>query len=209
MSGQVRVLGTDEVAEAVSVLCEAFHDYPVMRFVLGSDGPYTARVEALITFFVTARLLRGETVLGAGAQGHLGAAALVSNPLGPPSPPELATLRDETWAQLGEGARSRYDAFGSAASAFPVEAPHIHLNMIGVRRAEQGSGLGRALLEDVHARSAADATSTGVSLTTEVHANVSLYRHFGYELIGRATVGRTLTTWVMVRPDRAVSPVDG
>ena len=31
-------LSGNDVAEVVDVLCEAFRDYPVMRFVLGTDA---------------------------------------------------------------------------------------------------------------------------------------------------------------------------
>jgi hypothetical protein len=45
-----------------------------------------------------------------------------------------------------------------------------------------------------------------VSLTTEVEDNLSLYRRFGYEVIGRAEVTVALTTWGMFRPDADRAP---
>lgn len=66
--------------------------------------------------------------------------------------------------------------FGIAdpAGRYPVAEAHHHLNMIGVRPDAQGQGHGRRLLESVHALAAADPASAGVSLTTEVEANVAL-----------------------------------
>ena len=195
-------LGESDVAEVVDVLCEAFADYPVMRFVLGADAAgYERRLEALIHFFVEARVLRGEVMLGIGQQDRFDGAALVSRPSGPPSPPELSELRERLWADLGAPARARYDSFAAACAPFEVETPHIHLQMIGVRRAAKGQGIGRRLIEHVHLMSREDPDSEGVTLTTEDQANVRLYQHFGYEIVGHATVGWGLQTWGFFRAD--------
>lgn len=200
-SNRVEVLDSDRVAEVVSVLSESFFDYPVMRFVLGSEGDYATRLDKLVTFFVMARVLRDEVLLGVEGANAMKATALVSYPGRVASPPALAAVRHDTWAELGEAARRRYDAFASATAPFTVEAEHVHLNMIGVRRSAQGRGLGRALLDAVHELSTSDASSTGVTLSTELESNVPLYQHFGYEVIGRASVESAFTTWVMFRRD--------
>lgn len=199
---RVEVLSADDAAEVVSVLSESFSDYPVLRFVLGSEGDYSTRLETLVTFFVMARVLRDDVLLGVRESSGLTAAALVSYLRGGAGPPELDALREQTWAKLGDAARSRYEAFGAATSQFAVEAGHIHLNMIGVRPSAQGQGLGRMVLEAVHDLSVADGSSTGVTLTTEVESNVSLYEHFGYRVIGSAEVDSAFTTWAMFRRDR-------
>ena len=41
----------------------------------------------------------------------------------------------------------------------------------------------------------------GVTLTTEDQANVSLYEHLGYEVVGQETVAPELRTWGFFRPD--------
>ena len=197
----VRELGREDVSEVVDLLCESFFDYPVMRFVLGGGEGYEKRLETLVHFFVMARVLRGEVMLGIGDPGTLSAAALVSRPSGSASPPELADLREKVWAELGTSARSRYEAFGAACAAFDVDVPHIHLNMLGVRGRAQGGGLGGRLIQYVHAMSGADPESEGVSLTTEDEANVSLYEHSGYRVVGSTTVAPELKTWGFFRPD--------
>lgn len=197
----VEILDSQDVPEVVSVLCEAFHDYPVMRHVLGDSPDYEARLEKLIGFFVRVRDVRDEILLGVrDVGGGLVAAAMISYP-GRGSPPEVAALREAAWAELGEDARARYEAFGEATAPFVVPDDHVHLNMIGTRNATRGSGLGRALLEAVHRISAKDPSSTGVTLTTEVESNVQLYRRFGYELIGQGRVGSAFTTWGFYRRD--------
>jgi ribosomal protein S18 acetylase RimI-like enzyme len=200
-TAEVRRLAADEAEAVVDVLCEAFCDYPVMRFVVGPDvGAYDAKLRTLVGFFVMARVHRGEILLGVGPAGDLTAAALVSRPEAAPSP-ALAELRDRMWAELGTAARDRYGVYGASVGPFQVDAPHIHLNMIGTRRRVRGRGLGGTLLRHVHGLSERDPDSTGVTLTTEDPGNVALYRRFGYRIVGEATVSPTLHTWGFFRPD--------
>jgi GNAT superfamily N-acetyltransferase len=209
-------LGAEDVPDVTRVLCEAFYDYPVMRYVVGdSHGDYERRQRTLVHFFVTARVLRDEVILGvmdggAGSEdrsgvvggGNLSATALVSYPGPGGNPEELATLRDGVWSDLGPESRSRYEAFSAACAPFEVNVPHIHLNMIGVTRAAQGSGLGRDLIEHVHFLSEENGASQGVTLTTEDPSNVALYEHFGYEVVGHSRVSSGLETWGFFRPDQ-------
>jgi GNAT superfamily N-acetyltransferase len=196
----VRVVGADEADAVVDVLTEAFDGYPVMRWVLGPRHDDPVGLRRLVDFFVMARVYRGETLLGIGPSGDLDAAALVSRAGASHSRP-LALLREEVWRDLGDDARERYWAFGSACARSEVDVPHIHPNMLGVRRPARGTGMGRILLEHVHRMSAEDPVSTGVSLTTESPANVPLYRHFGYRVVGEADVSPTLHTWGFFRDD--------
>lgn len=196
----VTFLSPAQVEDVVTVLCDAFHDYPVMRFVLGSSkSNYEARLRTLVGFFVHARLLRNEPVLGLHDDAGMAGVALITPPGQRPEPEELSSLRERTWRQLGTAERARYEAFGEATRQFDIEAPHHHLNMIGVRKALAGQGLGRQLLEAVHQLSERDQSSVGVTLSTEAAGNVPLYRHFGYRVLGHARVSDELETWVFVR----------
>ena len=205
-STAVSRIGAEEVESAVAVLADAFRTYPVLRFVVGPDvAPADPRIMRLTRFFLMARVYRREPIFGVRREGELMGVALVSNPGGPPSPPEVVALREETWALLGPDARSRYEAFGAACLPFQTDAPHLHLNMIGVRRQAQGHGFGRQLLDAVHRLARDTADMQGVSLTTEVPMNVPLYEHFGYQLVGHAQVAPGLETWGLYRPNEAPS----
>jgi GNAT superfamily N-acetyltransferase len=198
---QVSRLPSAQTDDAVSVLCDAFRDYPVMRYVLGSSKGYDRRLRTLIGFFVSARVFRDEPVLGIhDPDGTLAATAIVSLPGERPAPDALAVRREEVWAELGAAERERYEACGAAWAKFTVASPNYHLTMIGVRRSHVGRGLGRKLLESVHQLSDADELSCGVTLTTETPQNLPLYEHFGYRLLGRAHVGEGLDTWAFFRP---------
>jgi len=198
--GVVVLVPVAQQAEVVDVLCEAFHGYPVMRYVLGSVEGYDTRLRTLIDFFVSARYLREEPVLGVGDQAsRLVGVALMTLPGERESPEELAVKRGRTWATLGDDARERYETYGEAASRFDTGGLHHHLNMIGVRPSHAGRGLARPLMDAVHAQAAADRDGEGVSLSTETRSNVSLYEHFGYRLLGHAVVNDQLETWSMFR----------
>jgi GNAT superfamily N-acetyltransferase len=73
--------------------------------------------------------------------------------------------------------------------------------MIGVREEARGEGLGRALIDEVHRMSREDPASEGITLTTELPANLPLYRHLGYEIIGHVEFGEGVETWGFFRPD--------
>ena len=203
MAGSFRIdlLAPTAVAEVVDVLCDSFHDYPVMRFVLGASEDYGARLKTLVNLFVMSRLHRDEWMLGATDGSRLVGVALVSNPGRQVASADLDALREQTWRTLREDARKRYEAFGAAASRFDPGVPHLHLNMIGVLPSTQGHGVGKALLADVHEHSRSTPWSEGVSLSTEVEANVDLYTRFGYHVMGSTDVEGAFTTWAMYRKE--------
>jgi len=196
----VVLLKPDDAEVVADVLCDAFHDYPVMRYVLGDAEDYDRSLRTLVGFFVAARSLRNEPMLAAYDGGHVAGVAIVTLPGESPSPAALDARRDETWRILGFAARARYEAHGTAIRPFTVDRPHHHLNMIGVRRSYAGRGIARLLMDAVHDLAAADAESCGVTLSTEAEKNVPLYQHFGYRQIGHARVDDAFDTWVFFRP---------
>ena len=197
----VTALAPDQAPLVTGLLCAAFFEYPVMRFVLGPSPAYADRLRVLIGLFVTARILRGDLTLGIWApDGRLGAGALVTLPGDRPPPDTLIEYREAVWHELGPEARTRYEAFGAAGQPFALETPHHHLNMIGVSPAAQGQGLARKLLDHIHGLAQADLGSAGVTLSTETRANLALYRHFGYQETGYAQVATELETWAFFRP---------
>lgn len=190
-------VGPQRFDEAVDVLCDAFADYPVMRFVVGPGADYRQRLRALIGFFTAARLLGRDLVLGlAGADAALVAVANLTTPGDRAASPELDARRDALWRHLGQAARDRYETLGRTWQTFAFDEPHYHLNMIGVRRGHQGRGLARRLLDAVHAEAAG---SRGISLTTELPVNVRLYEHMGYQIRHHQRVAE-LETWGLFWP---------
>lgn len=191
-----RRLAAHDVADVVDVLCDAFADYPVMRFVLGPGGNTRLRMARMVHLFVSRRVRLGGPMLGVGDDaGRLVGAAVMTLPIEPDPPADILALREETWKVLGQDALDRHEAYGTVARTLSVPEPHHHLNMIGVRHAEHGKGLARPLLEAAFDLAVHDPTSAGLSLTTETPANVRLYQHFGFDVVGHGRVSPELETW--------------
>jgi GNAT superfamily N-acetyltransferase len=193
-------LDHEQVPEAVRVLGQAFHAYPTMRYVLDGDAAgYAQRLDALLRFFVRVRLLRGEPVIGLDDGNAIVAVALLSDPSGPASPPEVGAIREELWADLGPAAQQRYETFGAATDGLFTGITRLHLNMIGVRPALRGYGYSTHLLDEVHRIARTTPGVTGVSLTTEDPANLPLYARLGYEVVAEAVVAGDVKSWGMFR----------
>ncbi len=206
----MHLLGAGDEPGVVDVLCDAFHAYPVMRFILGpADPTFHQRLPVLVGLFVRARVLRSDPILGVrDAAGRLLGVATLTAPGERAMPPAFADHREQVWRTLGAAERARYEAFAAASDLHRAGEPHYYLNMLGVRGAFAGQGVGRELLDAVHARSAADPHSAGVALSTEDPANVPLYEHVGYRVLGQARVAPELATWSFWRPDAGVSSRD-
>lgn len=186
----------ENAADVTDVLCEAFYNYPVMKYVLGEKEDYDSRLRKLVTFFVSARALRNEPMFGIyNPENRLIAAAIVTLPEVITQPEELEIKREDLWAEIGSDERMRYEAYGKAASDLHLSEPHHHLNMIGVRNYYQGKGLARQLITAVEELVSDHPTSLGVSLNTEVESNVNFYLHLGYKLVGQTNVDKNIQTW--------------
>ncbi len=83
-----------------------------------------------------------------------------------------------------------------------LREPHYYLGMLAVHPRVRGRGLARALLEDLHAASESHPDSVGVGLDTTNPRNVTLYEHFGYQMVARLRVSGA-DTWCMFRPNRS------
>ncbi len=186
----------ENIGEVADVLCEAFYNYLVMKYVLGDKDNYDNRLHKLVTFFVSARALRNEPMCGIyNSENKLVAAAVVTLPGDIPHPDELKRRRENLWKELGSGEQARYENYGNAAFSLLPKESHHHLNMIGVRDAYKGKGLARQLINAVEELVSLDPTSSGLSLNTEVETNINFYLHLGYELIGQTNVDKNIVTW--------------
>jgi len=188
-------------AEAVEVLAEAFHDYPVMRFVLKDAGAaYEERLRALVGFFCELRLTRDYPLIGVREHGALVAVAGINDPEAGPWPPALQNVWTAAGEVIGAAALERLERFETTAAALEPGDPHYYLGIIGVRPGLQGRGFARILIDELVGMSRAHPRSTGIALTTEQRGNVSIYRRFGFEVVGEADIDE-VHTWVMFRAD--------
>ena len=185
-----------------NVLCAAFFDYPVMRYVLGAGEPdYGHRLQRLVNLFVAARVLRDEPMYGVQAGSELIGAMTTSVPDGREDP-QFAVLREAVWRELGAEARARYDRCTAAWGEIGGTMPQVHVNMIGVLAPHRGTGLARRLLHEAHELARVSGDLEGVTLTTEDPRNVAFYQHLGYQVVGHASISPELETRSFFRPNR-------
>jgi ribosomal protein S18 acetylase RimI-like enzyme len=84
-----------------------------------------------------------------------------------------------------------------------VKHPHMYLWFLGVHPDFHGHGVGRALLADLHDRSAELGVPT--FLETGSQENVGFYERLGYEVLGKIEMPSGTTMWRMERPDRVAA----
>ena len=153
---------------ALDALCEAFYDYPVMRYVLSdTGGDYDIHLRAMIDSFCENRLGRGQPIYAIRAADQTIAVAVVSSPVRIPDTPELRDLHIRLDRLLGDAAVDRLARYDDLCIAAEPERPHHYLGMLGVRRSYQRQGLSRLLVEHIKNIVRGDETSEGICLNTE------------------------------------------
>ena len=85
-----------------------------------------------------------------------------------------------------------------AMRAQHVDHPHMYLWFIAVDPDRHGTGVGRALLADLHA--ASDALGVPAFLETGTSANVAFYERQGYATVGEIEMPTGQPMWKMERP---------
>ncbi len=192
-------LTREQKGEVVEVLMSAFHNYPVMRFVLKTSGEeFLAQLKVLMEFYCEARLAKNRPVVGVRKDDLLVAAALIDETSLKPWA-EMESELNRLKQVIGAEAYARLELYEKMSSRAEPDTPHHFLGMIAVRPEYQGKGYARFLLDTVKGMAMADTKSTGVCLSTEDLENVSLYRHFGYRVIAEVDIG-DLHSWCMFLP---------
>jgi ribosomal protein S18 acetylase RimI-like enzyme len=80
-----------------------------------------------------------------------------------------------------------------------LPSSHYTLDILAVSPDFQGQGIGRLLLEHIHARCDQDEQAAGIYLYTGDETNTHIYQRFGYEVV-ETKQGGLLTVWHMFRP---------
>lgn len=174
------------------VLARAFQDDPMWRWALGRDGTDERRARLERFFGGIARILEARHELTFVAGDTAGAAVWM--------PPGQWKFRLVDEARL---APTVLGAFGAAGTVRLLELlmgvervhlrePHYYLFAIGTDPAQQGRGVGAALLEPMLAR--CDAEKLPAYLESSNPANLAFYRRHGFEETGALHFGGNQVT---------------
>jgi GNAT superfamily N-acetyltransferase len=156
-------------------------------------------MQAMFRLTLHKRMVYEGVVLGATHNSALAGIAGVTLPDHGPMPATLHAESERLGALMGPAAHERFAAYGAIVERYRPARPHLFLGVLGVLPALHGRGYGRKLLDAVHALAEQHPTAEGVYLDTEHPANVPLYRHCGYELLGAERVG-PVDIWCLYRP---------
>lgn len=190
---KIERVSPDDAARAVACLVLAFARDPIARWFFPRASQHCAGFEAFVPAFAGAAFEAGSAL----ATQELEGVALWLPPGVLPDAPE--TLRCfERWVPA-ERMEVGLEIMEQMGKHHPQD-PHWYLPLIGVDPAQQGRGLGAALLR--HALEVVDGEGRLAYLESTNPANVSLYRRHGFEVIATIQVGDAPPVFPMLREPR-------
>lgn len=169
---------TVEDADAVGrVLGRAFHDDPVINWIIRHDARRLDHIETLF------RVVSRYAYLADDASWilHDGSGASVWRPPGVGEPAEVPEIA-EVWPTI-IGDTSRTDAVGAIEALHPQEPDHYYLFAIGVDPSLQGGGRGSRLIRANLDR--CDAEGVPAYLENSKEQNLPFYERHGFRVIER------------------------
>jgi ribosomal protein S18 acetylase RimI-like enzyme len=179
---------TDSV---LAVLTSAFRSDPAARWIYPAAEQYEAAFPELARRFGGRAFARGTAWHIDGWQ----AAALWLPPGVTFDEEALVALLQDT---VSENLLPHVSAVFEQMTAYHPAEPHWHLPLIGVDPAQQGLGLGSALLR--HALRRCDRDRVPAYLESSNPRNSSLYERHGFRRLGEIQAGDSPTLVPMLRP---------
>jgi ribosomal protein S18 acetylase RimI-like enzyme len=183
-----------QLPAAGALLGRAYRDNPVNVALYGDDPEVRRRTNETI---FTIRIANQDPppLVASGDNGFLGVCGF-NRPGSPPMPDEGRIKIMQTIQDLGPDVMDRFRGMlAEWAKRTPAE-PHWNLGPVGVAVAQQGRGIGTAMLERFCAM--VDEEGSPAFLETDTEANVRLYERFGFETIEHAPV-LGIPMWFMWR----------
>ena len=212
MAGEMFVRATSDrdLPRVCAVLAEAFHDDPVLAFLLDEDSrgkgsrSRPSRRGALLAAFFANRILGGrgiDHILVAGDEAGVAAAAIWIPPRSfDEAGPDLTKMGIVNAIALGEAVmEQRRKALIPLFETSPT-TPNWYLQFLGTLPSSRGRGLASALIAEVTAR--CDAEGIGAHLESSNPTNVPLYARHGFAVTAEVAIEGGPTVPVMWRdPD--------
>jgi ribosomal protein S18 acetylase RimI-like enzyme len=200
---QVVPLGEDRGDEVAALMGRALQDDPLFVHACPDPGDRGRWLPWMFRWSAWKGFLFGQTL---GTAGRLaGVVATIGPGGGEFTEEDLARFgyrrgREAVGAEVWDRAIERVNAaFDPADVALhrAVSEPHWYLDVIAVDPAQQGRGIGGALLRAVHARAAADGAPT--VLLTHQPTNLPIYDRHGYVVVCQRTTRSGPRWWGLRR----------
>jgi len=207
---QIDTLQPKDLNAAVTIIAESFRHEGFTRTMWNLSTPeQRQRFVDAGTLRLLLSLNTGQQVLVATHDATVAGVAIVKPPAAKPTLPwyRLAgmiirrvprlskVLLDFRWRRMAQ-------MIPAMKLAAKLPQPYYTLDILGVSPDFQGQGIGRHLLDQIHAQCDQDEQASGIYLYTGDEKNVHIYQRFGYEVLEKKQAG-TLTVWHMFRPHPA------
>lgn len=176
----VEVVAPELRHRAIRTLTLAFADDPPCRWLYREEAKYWRFFPRFAAAFGGAAINHGTAL---SIRGHSGVALWMPPGVGPDEK-ALGALIEASVA--ADRTQVVFDLFNEMGRVHPSE-PHWYLPLIGVTPANQGRGLGAALLRSVLAE--CDATGLPAYLEATSLRSIPLYSRHGFQPLGEIRVG--------------------
>jgi ribosomal protein S18 acetylase RimI-like enzyme len=196
---QARAATAGDIEGASAMLARAFHDDPLICFLLKDEATRAARMPRLFRLLFKLGLPHGACDVTTGCE----AAALWR-------PPGAWHIPLHQWITNGADVVGMFGGFGGALHVMSVmdvvekrhpREPHYYLQAIGTDPARQGKGFGGVVIRRHLA--IADEARLPCYLESSKQSNIPIYKSFGFEVTGEIQLPDGPAIWPMWRPARA------
>ncbi len=206
MNGLYKVQKKD-LTRCAEVLARAFFDYPMYRYVLGTQHS-VASMQVAARFFVNYAHRYGQVV--APTAQIEGVLCTIASPNHRLTAWRLLRCGGLALSQLGaevRGLYEQYDAFVSTIHRNTITEPHQYIICIGIEPGRQGQGLASRMLRP--ALAAAEAQGQYTYLETHNLENVGIYARYGFALAGEYPLPNSdITVYTMLRSPGAAATLN-
>jgi ribosomal protein S18 acetylase RimI-like enzyme len=195
---QVRAAVWADADPIAATLARAFHDDPLICFLLRDEAPRAARMPRLFRLLFKLGLPHGCCDVTGGYE----AAALWRPPNAWHIPfHQYLTNGPEFLGVFGFGGALQVTQVMDTVEKRHPKEPHYYLQAIGTDTAKQGKGYGGVVIRRHLA--IADAARAPCYLESSKDTNIPIYKSFGFEVTGEIKLPDGPTLWPMWRPARS------
>jgi GNAT superfamily N-acetyltransferase len=190
---RVRTATRDDIPAMGYVLASAYHDDPVLSWVLPDETRRRVRLRGIMELFAGRFQRHGENRIN-----EAGTGAAVWAPPGATFTPEEDLRFEAGLVTASAGDLSRLGALIELLDEHRPDVPHHYLNLLGVIPDRQGAGIGSALLRAV--LDGADRRRVPAYLEATSARNRDLYERHGFEVRAELRTSDCPPLWAMWRP---------